>query len=532
MLSGLKLPGDNKYFMIVPKDKTRPQLRHVKKYRLDFPLQTLTGSEPFIDRFTYEYHVDTHGNPITTAPVPSTTTNTNSTSTQTITDSNTNKRVCKWLDIVVISKNIMNYSIIMIGIVGISSPCHIKDKENLHNELLKCFVIRNLTLFNDSSSPNSVSSPNSSLANGPRLFKTIMPQVQSACGFQFKRYTTLLGNYEEHLDHCLQVVSSHYPRLSLSNDSVNMNIVKFYNQIYYQSVIAIPIYPSIPPIDDPLPLPMIIGCYPNAKTIGKFDNCNGMKMVDKLHHLMTGVRSHLSVWAPRHPSNDLPTAHQHHSIYQDHVNLDSFNVDFAYNELILEPLGNDSFIVCFDVSKDSRCIVCCTSDLYLGIRMFDKNNKLHFGWKPILPESETAETPSTNASTTAKKDLTIFPCAMSMHSPTFDSDDISIFIAFTDGKIAKYIIKGGDLTNTVSTTVLDSVNAWTKPLLCGINVIRCYDENHLVIGLANGQVALWNCVNRNDSEMLLFSNGEDFARGRLKIFMLVYISYSQSLTFQ
>ncbi len=137
----------DKRYILVAKESSRPQLRHMKKYRTDLlNFQNNRSPDSFIDRFTHEI--------------------------------NSEKHHVKWLDIIAVCKNVRypadddprSHCFITIAIVGMSSNCYIPDKESLHQELWSQLCLR-------------MSKKGLELASHNR--KAVISQVQSSCGFFF-----------------------------------------------------------------------------------------------------------------------------------------------------------------------------------------------------------------------------------------------------------------------------------------------------------------------------------------------------------
>ena len=620
--------GEDKHYILLSKDKSRPQLRYGKKYRVEgnLPFERLftsrlpcshTSTTPtssiksstltidtstptssfkrrmlqpkldlFFDRFTYHIHFD-DANVVL----------------------NNHTGSSKWLDVVVMCKNKRSISplmyssssphgqdrkgahhaVIYVAVVGMSAPVPIKEREKqrLHEDFLTIFYHRNRSLFTEiESSDAQVHAP---------LFKVVIPQVQSAAGLCLAGYTSNLGDFEEVFDTCLQHClgdDEHEDETQSSKEETKPGQIvlsgrereelklRYYHAISQHSPIAIPVYATVPPYDDPLPLPMIVCCYPllsgiMANNSHRIENGSdhdephsdgSERMLSKL----IKVRSGLTCLKVRHPGSELQSSIIKSSygfadfamlaeLYGDNTGgiagnsdsdsdgdgyagakkmIDLFNLDIYDNEEITHvanPSVTSSFIACFAVSKDGRYVASLTSDHELVVRYTPREPARS---AEVDQDGEEQETNALYSLTRRRlldltisedkqiipgsMDVDVYPCCLSIHHNAFEHRKLTVFVAYTDGSLRKYVLSvNSPGTFDIPVPVPGEKLKELTPLeveLCGkkanhdechdcegehdadqkaslsvdINVILCYDENRVLIGNRNGELAIWD----------------------------------------
>ena len=305
----------DKRYILVAKDSSHPQLRHMKKYRIDefltFRLPENSCQDLLIDRFTHEIHAENN--------------------------------LTNWVDVVVVFKNVRfksdddprSHCLISISIAGISSSIgYIRDPESLHVELWNVLCDR----------VSCKLTTEGGLAKLSR--KVVISQVQSSCGFQLQQSSTWIDydakptyNLESKLHRCLQNIHDNCP-------------------------IGIPIYSCLPPMDDPLPLPFIVTCSP-----GGISNIMNGNHCDWTLDRISTCRAQLSGWKVGQPKYELPASTYLESKDAPLKNddIDCINVDFLMQTLLTNCDDPKDFIVSFAASNDGRYIVAVTfnSALYI-----------------------------------------------------------------------------------------------------------------------------------------------------------------------
>ena len=565
-------------YVLLTKDNLRPQLRFGKKYRVERTLpfeRMFLASLPdetakktaknkllnrkdlaqkvdlFFDRFTYQVHFDSDS---ISGRVSSS----------------------KWLDIVVMCKNKRNnsgksfgnkayqsHTVVYVAVVGMSSPVPLQESEQqrLHEDFLAIFFHRNRPLFYEFRNKT-----------GP-MFKIVIPHRQSSSGLFLQGYSTELGNYEEVFDQCLQHClsvdeapidlrdnsfdendemqdfwrisndsSQSEPSSTLTveretssvsqnplEDKVEELKVRYFHAISRYSPIAIPIYASIPPYDDPLPLPMMICCCSFVPSDTAEIPEDG-KISDTMKTKLIQVRSGLTYVKVRHPESEIQSSIMK-SLYgatsfeasnDENMTITTYNVDVYDHQEIMTISGKngamrDSFVACFAATKDGRYLASITADHELFVRYKpleyterkthgdnDDDNKDLVVLKYRLIDVRIAEDESIQESPMA---FDVFPCCIAISYNTLEYHCLSIFIGYNDGSLRKYVINVKvpfpDMSSLLPVNIELGPRQYRTQVnsAVDINVIFAYDEYRLIVGSRNGQISMWDTT-RNTYELI------------------------------
>jgi hypothetical protein len=462
-----------KYFKLFPKDKMRGQLYESKKYRLN---KWLEWNCKDTDKHQHEKDIVGEGGPNNTEhphlntkacshkdnifidrfTVPSPMENQ-------INESEKPKAASKWIDIVVMCKNSTHSSLtkdlkrhctINVAVVGVSSPCQIKNKAQFHENVFKFFRDRHIDTFENNFG-------NTCGEKDEIVMKAVLPLVQPSCGIFLKYYTSKLGSLDYIFERIVKS-SMHEEKVKLHN---------YFEKIHNNFCAAIPVYPIVPPFDDPLPLPMIICCCPLNS-----NNPISAAPSRSVDNAMANIRKCLSWIQVRHPGNELSASifKSRKDMKKSQNALEYFNVDpFEDHEEFAHLNDSKSFIACFAVSPDGRHIAACSTDGQVWAPFNDKDDINC--WQNISPHDSPSQ-----------------PCCMDVYSCPGDHFEFFIFIAFENSHIDKFSVDMHGVLTRKASICCSNLN---------INKILCFDENNLIVGLQDGRVALWYTVENVKDEV-------------------------------